>query len=242
MSALWPNGKKNPGDVWHEFGPRKPIWTPNGPTSSFHSGIDIGPWDGSGSTWLLAPDDGIVSHAGYDSIFGNRVVVTTWYGNDKVEFWLCHGRARSLQVKVGQRVRQGQRLQLMGETGKASGVHIHYEIHVNGVRVDPRDFYARPASGGGGRPASGGGSASKPTTSSKLDQLFQEEEMPLSFINVQGKAKSHQAGLFAVMRSNSGVLFAKRVTTGSTDPKYPTIPHTQLADWQKTMVFYELTD
>lgn len=174
MSALWPNGKKSPGDVWHEYGPRRPIWTPNGYTTSFHSGIDIGPWNGAHSTWLLAPDDGIVSHAGYDSIFGNRVVVTTWYGNDKVEFWLCHGRPRSMQVKVGQKVRQRERIQLMGETGKASGVHIHYEIHVNGVRVDPRDFYARPTSGG-----STSKPAAAPTTSDE------EEDDTMYIANVK---------------------------------------------------------
>lgn len=230
MPALWPNGKRTPGDVWHEYGPRKPIWTPNGPTSSFHSGIDIGPWNGAAATWLLSPVSGEVTHAGYDSIFGNRVVVYKEIDGDDVEFWLCHGRNGSMKVKRGDIVSQKQQLQLMGETGKAAGVHVHFEIHVNGVRVDPRDFYARPAFAGGS------------SNVSKLNQLFQEEEMPLSFINVQGKAKSHQAGLFAVMRSNSGILFAKRVTTGSIDAAYPTIPHTQLADWQKTMVFHELTD
>lgn len=153
MAALWPNGQNYPGDVWHEYGPRPPIWTPNGPTSSFHSGIDIGPWSGQQSTWLLSPDDGDVTHAGYDSTFGNRVVVTRWYGGDRVEFWLCHGRTGFMEVVVGQRVSQKQRIMMMGETGKAVGVHIHYEVHVNGTRVDPRSFYANPAfSGGGGTP------------------------------------------------------------------------------------------
>lgn len=143
--AVWPNGTKSPGDVWHEFGPRAPIWTPNGYTSSFHSGIDIGPWSGTQSTWLLSPVDGVVIHAGYDSIFGNRVVVR----GGGADFWLCHGRTGFTQVVAGQQVSQGQRLMLMGETGKASGVHIHFEVHVNGTRVDPRAYYAS-ASGAGG--------------------------------------------------------------------------------------------
>lgn len=146
MSALWPNGQNYPGDVWHEFGPRAPIWTPNGPTSSFHSGIDIGPWSGTQSTWLLSPVDGVVIHAGYDSIFGNRVVVR----GGGADFWLCHGRTGFTQVVAGQQVSQGQRLMLMGETGKASGVHIHFEVHVNGTRVDPRAYYASPAASGAG--------------------------------------------------------------------------------------------
>lgn len=152
MAVLWPNGTDKPGDVWHEYGPRPPIWTPNGPTSSFHSGIDIGPWDGTYSTWLLAPVVGTVTHAGYDDIFGNRVVVSAKIDGDQVEFSLCHGRPGSMQVRAGDRVNQKQRLQLMGETGKASGVHVHFEVHVNGVRVDPRAFYNQPHSGGGASP------------------------------------------------------------------------------------------
>lgn len=145
MSALWPNGQTNPGDVWHEYGKRDPISTPNGPTSSFHSGIDIGPWGGKGGTWLLAPVNGEITHAAYDDIFGNRVVVTCYIGTTRYDFWLCHGRPGSMLVSAGQTVTQGQRLQMMGETGKAAGVHLHYEVHVNGVRVDPRAFYASPA-------------------------------------------------------------------------------------------------
>lgn len=145
MSARWPNGQNDPGDVWHEYGKRDPIWTPNGPTSSFHSGIDIGPWGGKGGTWLLAPVNGEITHAAYDDIFGNRVVVTCYIGATRYDFWLCHGRTGSMQVSAGQAVTQGQRLQLMGETGKAAGEHLHYEVHVNGVRVDPRAFYASPA-------------------------------------------------------------------------------------------------
>lgn len=154
MTALWPNGQTTPGDVWHEFGPRRPIWTPNGYTSSFHSGIDIGPWSETFKTWLLSPVDGEVTHAGYDSIFGNRVVVTCWVGDDRIDFWLCHGRTESMRVSEGDLVSQKQQLQLMGETGKASGIHVHYEIHVNGVRVDPRDFYrSGMAAGGNSTPA-----------------------------------------------------------------------------------------
>lgn len=142
--AVWPNGKSYPGDVWHKFGPRAPIWTPSGYTSSFHEGIDIGPWDGANSTWLLSPVTGVVIHAQYDSVFGNRIVVR----GEGADFWLCHGRPNSMQVSAGQSVTQGQRLQLMGETGKASGVHVHYEVRVNGSPVDPQAFYAGTASGG----------------------------------------------------------------------------------------------
>lgn len=145
MRALWPNGKNYPGDVWHEYGPRKPIWTPAGWTSNFHGGIDIGPWDGANSTWLLAPVSGEVILARFDNVFGNWVIIR----GANADFWLCHGRAGSMQVRQGQRVTQGDRIQLMGETGKASGVHLHYEVHVNGNRVSPRDYYNSGAAAGG---------------------------------------------------------------------------------------------
>lgn len=198
--AVWPNGKNYPGIVWHEYGPRRPIWTPNGYTSSFHSGIDIGPWDGIGKTWLLSPVSGQVIHAAYDPTFGNRVVVYDRIDGDDVEFWLCHGRNGSMRVSKGQNVAQGERLQLMGETGKASGEHLHYEIHVNGVRVDPRAFYARPT------PA-GGGSASTP----------EEEEEDMYIANVKN------GNFYLVIGTKAHALGASSGARGSGIPilNYP---------------------
>lgn len=203
MTALWPNGKSTPGSVWHEFGPRKPIWTPNGPTSSFHSGIDIGPWNGAHSTWLLSPVDGVVVHAGYDPIFGNRVVIR----GGGADFWLCHGRPRSMQVKVGQRVRQGQRLQLMGETGKASGVHIHYEIHVNGVRVDPRDFYRSGSAAGG----------SSGATNPEEDDMFEKEDRAL-LVEALTEIRNTKAGVWT-----GGTLNGQKFNYGA----LPIVAHNQ---------------
>ena len=227
MSApiRWPNGHGYPGNVWWEYGPRRPIWTPEGPTSNFHGGIDIGPWGDKGGTWMLAPTDGVVASAGYDLIYGNRVVIRATVGGRRVDFWLCHGRNGSIQVRPGQHVSQGQRLLAMGETGKALGVHLHYEIHVNGVRVNPRTFHDTNKTADTG---------ARPFTHN------QEDEMTASYINVQGKEASHEAGTFAIMRDNAGELFAKRVTRGTLQPDAPTIPPGELPAWRQTMPFHGL--
>lgn len=138
----WPNGRQDPGDVWWKFGPRPPISTPEGWTSNFHGGIDLGPWDDKGGkSLLLAPLDGEISLVGYDNIFGNRVVLSCAFGGDRYNLWFCHGLSGSFLVKAGDSVRRGQGLMLMGETGKARGRHLHYEVHKNGTRIDPRVFH-----------------------------------------------------------------------------------------------------
>lgn len=137
---LWPNGTDKPGDVWHEYGKRPPIQTPNGPTSSFHGGIDIGPDTG---TVLKAPAVGEIIYAGFDSTFGNRVIVRVLTDIGTVDVWLCHGENGSYAVRHGDLVSAAQPLLTMGETGKAVGKHVHLETHVNGERVNPRGVFAR---------------------------------------------------------------------------------------------------
>ena len=179
---LWPNGKKTPGSVWHEYGPRKPIWTSNGYTSSFHHGIDIGPWDGQYHTWLLSPVDGTVTYAGYSDIFGYRVIVREHSSGDT--FWLCHMRVGSLQVRTGDTVRAGDRVGYMGETGKASGVHIHYEVHPDGgSAVNPRTYYEN-------RYAAAASIESKPFTPAPDEEvldLSEEDDMQTFIIKRAGK-------------------------------------------------------
>lgn len=185
MRALWPNGKTTPGNVWHEYGPRKPIWTPAGWTSNFHGGIDIGPWSGVNSTWLLAPVSGEVIYAQHNPTFGNWVQIR----GANADFWLCHGRHGSMQVKKGDHVTQGQRIMIMGETGKASGVHLHYEVHVNGSRVDPRAYYASPA-------ALDGSTNAKPAPVPTPEEEDEEDEMAMKGATIKLNSGAVQYILF----------------------------------------------
>ena len=94
-----------------------------------HEGIDITAPMGSP---IEAPAAGIVTDAGWESGYGNTVTIDHGYG---IVTKFAH--ASKLLVKTGQRVSRGQRIALVGNTGLATGPHLHYEVHVNGRPVDP---------------------------------------------------------------------------------------------------------
>jgi biotin carboxyl carrier protein len=94
-----------------------------------HEGIDVTAPMGSP---IEAPAAGIVTDAGWESGYGNTVTIDHGYG---IITKFAH--ASKLLVKTGQRVSRGQRIALVGNTGLATGPHLHYEVHVNGRPVDP---------------------------------------------------------------------------------------------------------
>jgi murein DD-endopeptidase MepM/ murein hydrolase activator NlpD len=94
-----------------------------------HEGIDVVAPMGSP---IEAPAAGVVTDAGWESGYGNTVTIDHGYG---VVTKFAH--ASKLLVKTGQRVSRGQRIALVGNTGLATGPHLHYEVHVNGRPVDP---------------------------------------------------------------------------------------------------------
>ncbi|WP_192988011.1 murein hydrolase activator EnvC family protein [Carnobacterium mobile] len=97
-----------------------------------HGGIDFG-----GSGPIVAAQSGTVEIAGYDSGWGNYVKIN--HGNG-VETLYAHMVSGSLAVAPGQKVSQGQHLGTMGMTGSATGIHLHFEVYVNGTRVDPASY------------------------------------------------------------------------------------------------------
>ena len=94
-----------------------------------HEGIDVTAPMGSP---IEAPAAGVVTDAGWESGYGNTVTIDHGYG---IVTKFAH--ASKLLVKTGQRVQRGQRIALVGNTGLATGPHLHYEVHVNGRPVDP---------------------------------------------------------------------------------------------------------
>jgi murein DD-endopeptidase MepM/ murein hydrolase activator NlpD len=94
-----------------------------------HEGIDVTAPLGSP---IEAPAAGVVTDAGWESGYGNTVTIDHGYG---VVTKFAH--ASKLLVRTGQRVQRGQRIALVGNTGLATGPHLHYEVHVNGRPVDP---------------------------------------------------------------------------------------------------------
>ena len=97
-----------------------------------HEGIDIGCAYGAPNRAAAA---GTVIYAGWMSGYGNLVVVD--HGNG---LSTAYAHASSLAVSVGQSVAQGQTVSYVGSTGHSTGPHLHFEVRVNGVAVDPLGY------------------------------------------------------------------------------------------------------
>jgi murein DD-endopeptidase MepM/ murein hydrolase activator NlpD len=97
-----------------------------------HEGIDVSAPMGSP---IEAPAAGVVSDAGWETGYGNTVTINHGFG---IVTKFAH--ASKILVKVGQRVSRGQRIALVGNSGLATGPHLHYEVHVNGRPVDPLKY------------------------------------------------------------------------------------------------------
>lgn len=97
--------------------------------STMHNGLD---WAGPRGTPILASADGVVKQAGRQGGYGNLVIIQHDFG---IETYYAH--LNSIDVRVGQRVSRGQRIGGMGTTGASTGVHLHYEVRVNGRAVNP---------------------------------------------------------------------------------------------------------
>lgn len=96
---------------------------------SFHSGIDIGAGEG---TAVHAALDGKITDVGVGEKSGNYIKID--HGDGK-ETLYCHLSA--FNVKEGVTVRKGDVIGFVGHTGLATGPHLHFEVHVNGEKVDP---------------------------------------------------------------------------------------------------------
>jgi len=119
---MWPVG----GPVTSGFGVRRhPVFG----DMRMHSGIDIGASHGA---TVVAADAGTVITSSYNSSYGNYVVVS--HGNGITTLY-AHLSSRS--VGVGASVSKGQQVGLVGSTGISTGPHLHFEVMVNGSRVNP---------------------------------------------------------------------------------------------------------
>ncbi|TMV06425.1 M23 family peptidase [Ruegeria sediminis] len=97
-----------------------------------HNGSDFA---GAHGTDIFATADGVVTHAGWQSGFGRLVKIKHAFG---IETLYAHNT--SIRVKVGQRVSRGDHIADMGSTGRSTGTHLHYEVHVNGTPVNPMTY------------------------------------------------------------------------------------------------------
>jgi murein DD-endopeptidase MepM/ murein hydrolase activator NlpD len=116
------------------------IWPVSGPVTSpfgyrwgrLHAGIDIGVPSG---TPIHAAAAGAVALAGWESGYGNYTCIDHGGG-----LATCYAHQSSIGVSVGQHVEQGQVIGLTGCTGHCLGPHLHFEVRINGVPVDPLGY------------------------------------------------------------------------------------------------------
>lgn len=99
---------------------------------SQHKGLDIAADTG---TPIVAPASGIVSYASYDEGYGKLISVDHGHG-----IVTRYGHCSQMYVKVGQQVRRGDIIGAVGTTGRSTGPHLHYEVRLGGVPVNPEKF------------------------------------------------------------------------------------------------------
>lgn len=97
-----------------------------------HEGIDMA---GPVGTPVYATADGIVTWAGWQSGYGNLIKIQHELGTET-----RFGHLSKIKVKVGQKISRGSLIGAMGNTGRSTGSHLHYEVRVNGTAVNPMTF------------------------------------------------------------------------------------------------------
>jgi murein DD-endopeptidase MepM/ murein hydrolase activator NlpD len=98
----------------------------------FHRGLDIANRKG---TPIMATADGVVSFAAQKGLFGNLVVVDHGHG-----IVSRYGHVDEFVVSAGEVVKRGQQIATMGNTGRSTGPHVHYEVRLNGVPINPSKY------------------------------------------------------------------------------------------------------
>ncbi|MBX9766176.1 MAG: M23 family metallopeptidase, partial [Bdellovibrionales bacterium] len=100
--------------------------------AALHEGLDFHAAPG---TPIHASADGVVSFAGWDDTYGRLVTIDHGYG-----VMTRYAHSQQLYVVVGQKVRRGDVISTLGSTGRSTGPHLHYEVRVNDVPVDPENY------------------------------------------------------------------------------------------------------
>lgn len=98
----------------------------------FHKGLDISTKKG---TPIIATADGVVSFSGKNGSMGNMIAVDHGYG-----LTTRYGHCQKLLKNKGDKVKRGEVIALVGNTGRSTGPHVHYEVKLNGVQVNPNRY------------------------------------------------------------------------------------------------------
>ena len=118
--------------VTSRFGTRTDPFTGQ---TSVHNGIDIDGFGNDGAP-VVAAASGTVVTASYDGAYGNYIIIN--HGGTSTVYAHMSG----LAVSAGEYVSQGQTIGYLGDTGRATGTHLHFEVYVGDSRVDPASYFS----------------------------------------------------------------------------------------------------
>ena len=123
--SLWPVE----GRIMSSFGERNDPFNGEG---AFHRGMDI---SGDYGQSIVSPADGVVESAEVRNGYGKTVTVSHGHGIKTL-----FGHMSGFAVTVGQRVRRGDTIGYVGLSGRSTGPHVHYEVHINDAPVNPHKY------------------------------------------------------------------------------------------------------
>ena len=102
-------------------------------TRRFHAGMDFTAPIG---TDIYATGNGTIIAAGWQQGYGNCVQINHGYG-----YLTLYGHMSAIKVRIGQTIKRGDVIGLVGSTGKSTGPHVHYEVHYTGEVMNPQNYY-----------------------------------------------------------------------------------------------------
>jgi murein DD-endopeptidase MepM/ murein hydrolase activator NlpD len=130
IPAIQPVSNKELTRIASGFGMRiHPIYG----IAKMHNGLDFTAPQG---TPIYATGDGTVTTASMATGTGNHVIINHGYGYETVYMHMVR-----IKTREGERVKRGEVIGWVGSTGASTGPHCHYEVHINGTRVDPVYFF-----------------------------------------------------------------------------------------------------
>jgi murein DD-endopeptidase MepM/ murein hydrolase activator NlpD len=132
---LWPVE----GPITGSFGERIDPFNGEG---AFHAGVDI---SASVGQPVIAPADGVVEFADFMGGYGRAIVIDHGHGIST-----RYGHLSSFAVTTGQQVRRGDIIGYVGDSGRSTGPHLHYEVRINDTPVNPHKYLRLTIAGAGG--------------------------------------------------------------------------------------------
>ena len=130
LLAATPSIRPVKGWITSRFGRRQSPFTGR---REFHRGLDIATHAG---TPIIAPADGLITYSGRKGLMGNMITIEHGFG-----MVTRYGHSEKLLKKKGERVKRGETIALVGNTGRSTGPHLHYEVRLNGVAVNPMNYF-----------------------------------------------------------------------------------------------------